>query len=363
MTNQISISQFFYIFLLSTGLSNHVIVIPLLIDAAGRDAWISIIVGYFMSIPFLFLLLYVNKQFKDLSLFQWLKENSSLALSRIMALLIVIFLFITGWITLKETVTWTHETYLPNTPMLVVGFAILAISIYISYGKLNVIAICAGVLLPLVVIFGIFVAIGTIPDKNYALVTPVLVENGWQEVMKGSIYVFGSLVEIFFLIILQHQIIKKLRSSHLLLLSLFLSILTMGPLLGSLTIFGPTEAGRLRYPAFLQWRILNIGQYFNHLDFLSIYQWLSGSFIRLSLILYLITKAFEIKEKKWRLIIQSTICLFFLLMILVPISDGQFSLFLQNYFYLGSSIFAVMITVILSLLIKRSNNRMSTYEK
>ncbi len=36
---KINIIQLFAIFLLSMGLTNHVIVIPFLINAAGRDAW------------------------------------------------------------------------------------------------------------------------------------------------------------------------------------------------------------------------------------------------------------------------------------------------------------------------------------
>lgn len=363
MGYKISVSQVFYIFLLSTGLSNHVLVIPLLIDAAGRDAWISVLIGYLISIPFLLILLYVMKNLKNISLFDWLKSTYSAAFSRIIATLIAIYLLIVGWITLKETVTWTHETYLLNTPVLVIGLSILASSIYISYGKINVIAICAGVLLPLVIVLGCFVAIGTIPAKDYSFITPVLVENTWWDVGKGSIFVFGSLVELVLLVILQDRVSKRIKFPHLLLLSLFLIILTLGPLLGSMAVFGPEEVERLRYPAFLQWRILSIGTYFNHLDFLSIYQWLSGSFIRLALILYLITKVFEMQSKKGRIVIQSVICVLYLVFISIPISDEQLAFFLRKYFYSGSSIFAVMVLLILAIFIKKSKNRVSANEK
>ncbi|MFD2046645.1 endospore germination permease [Ornithinibacillus salinisoli] len=363
MNNQISISQFFIIFLLSTGLINHVLVIPLIIDVAGRDAWISAIIGFFMIIPFLCLLLYVTKRFNNVSMFEWLETNYSIVLRRAVAMLLVVFLFITGFITLKETVTWTHNTYLLNTPIMAIGFSILIVSLYISYEKINVIAICAGVLIPFVIIFEVFVTVGTIPDKNYSLILPVLIQNGWVDVMKGSIFVFGSLIEIFLLLMIQHEVAKKVKFRHLILLSLFLFFLTLSPLIGSIAIFGTEEAGRITYPAFMQWRILSIGQYFNHLDFLSIYQWLSGSFIRLALIMYLITKTFKLKEKRQHIIIQTVVCIFYLLLILLPISDEQFSLFLSRYFYLATSIFGIMMTVFLAFLIKKSMNGMSAHEK
>ncbi|WP_051359365.1 endospore germination permease [Paucisalibacillus globulus] len=356
--NQINVPQLFFIFLLSTGLSNHVLIVPLIIDAAGRDSWISVIIGYLISIPFLLLLLSVTKQLKNTSVFAWLETTYNNTVRNIIALLLFVFLTLTGFITVKETVSWTHDTYLLNTPMLVVAFSILGTSLYIS-GRINVIAICAGIIFPFVVAFGLFVAVGTIPDKNYSLILPVLVENDWIDILKGSLFIFGSTAEVFILIMLQHHIIKKVTFRHLLLLTSFLFILTIGPLLGSMAIFGPEEAGNIKYPAFLQWRILSIGQYFNHLDFLSIYQWLSGSFIRLALILYLIKETFKLKKP---IIMQIMVCILYLVLILAPISDEQFFIFLRKYFYVGTSIFAILFVVFMLLLSKKSRNKVSADE-
>lgn len=356
--NQISISQLFFIFLLSTGLSNHVLIIPLIIDAAGRDSWISVIVGYLLSIPLLLLLWSITKQIKTSSFFELLEAKYSHTLRNIIALLLLVFLTLTGFITVKETVSWTHDTYLLNTPMLVVAFSILATSLYIA-GEIRVIAICAGIIFPFVIAFGIFVAVGTIPDKDYSLILPVLVENDWVDVMKGSLFILGSTAEIFILVLIQHHITKKVTFRHLLFLTFFLFILTIGPLLGSMAIFGPVEAGSIKYPAFLQWRILSIGQYFNHLDFLSIFQWLSGSFIRLALILYLIKETFRFKKP---IIVQIIVCILYIVLILVPISDQQLYMFLTKYYYLGTSIFATSMTLFIFLLFMKSRNRVSANE-
>lgn len=356
---KITISQLFTIILLGTGLSNHVIVTPILIDASGRDAWISVIIGYVSSLVFSLLLLYVTRQFQSVSLFEWLSFTYSQLLSRIIAIFIVVYLLITGWITLKETVMWTEETFLFNTPTIFIALFLLACSLYISYEKLSVIAICAGVLLPFVLMFGIFVAIGTIPDKNYHLVTPILVENGWQEVLHGAFIVFSSIIEIFLIIILQHQVTQKLKFKHFIVLITFLAILTVGPLLGTIAIFGVEEASKLRYPSFFQWRILGIGTYFNHLDFLSIYQWTSGNFIHLAIILYLITEVFDIKKKKQRVKTQVFICIIYLLVIIAPISNEDYLIFLSRYYYIISSVIGVFITLLIALLIKFSKNRRS----
>ncbi|NGP45077.1 endospore germination permease [Bacillaceae bacterium SIJ1] len=350
--SRITMPQLFAIFLLSTGLNNHVIVIPVLIRAAGRDAWISILIGYALILILSPLFLYVLRQFRDQSLFDWLSENYSDRISKLMAALISIFLFIAGWITLKETILWTNETYLFYTPMVVIALLILASSLYISFGKLNIIAICAGILLPLVVLFGVFVALGTIPDKQYQLVAPVLVENDWFDVFHGAVYSFGSIMELLFLVLLQHQVVQQIKFKHFIALLIFLMILTVGPLIGTIAIFGVDEAANLRYPAFFQWRIVGIGNYFNHLDFLSIYQWLSGIFIRLALILYLITHSFKVTDTKKRFRIQLTIAIVYLLSIMAQISDEQFLSFLSRYYYLGSGIFGISFVLLLFVFIK-----------
>lgn len=47
-----SLLQISMVLILSTGMMNHVLVIPLLLDASGRDSWISTIVTFVVLIPF-----------------------------------------------------------------------------------------------------------------------------------------------------------------------------------------------------------------------------------------------------------------------------------------------------------------------
>lgn len=354
---KITIPQLFTIFLLSTGLNNHVIITPLLLDASGRDAWISIIIGYLATLLISLPIFYISSHFLSESIISWLSTTYSRFVGRMTAIFFSIHLMVAGWISLRETTYWVNETFLFNTPIVIIAICLLSASLYISYGKLNTIAFCAGVLLPLVILFGVFVAIGTIPDKNYQLVTPILVENSWSDVWYGALYVLGSNIEILFIILIQHQISKKVLRRHYILLITFLIILTMGPLLGTIAIFGIEEAKELSYPSFFQWRILGIGTYFNHLDFLSIYQWTSGHLIRLAIFLYLITHVLEIKKKRLRLYIQVFICMIYLTFTISSISDEGFVTFLSNYYYAFSCIVGVTMIIFLTLLVRISKRR------
>ncbi|MCM3761365.1 spore germination protein [Alkalihalobacillus oceani] len=353
MRRKITITQLFSIFLLSTGFSNHVILTPILIGSAGRDSWLSVLIGYGFMLLFSILLVYVTGRFQEKSCLQWISMTVGKVGSRIIAFFLLIYLFVTGWTSIEETVNWTSETYLLNTPELVLALGFLLPSFFIAYHHLNLLAICAGIILPFVIILGVFVSIGTMIDKNYELITPFLVENRWQDVLHGSVYVIGSGVEIFLFIFMQHEIRRTITFFHLALLNTFLAVLTAGPLIGSIAIFGVHEAKNIRYPSFFQWRLLRIGDYFNHVDFLAIYQWSAGNLMRIALVLYLITHLLSIKEKKKRILVQLCICLMFIILILLPISNEMLLSFLHLYYIMGA-VFGCLLTGCIALFIKFS---------
>ena len=76
MENQkITVLQVIFIIMISTGLMNHVIVIPVLLDKSGRDAWIAVLVA---GVPFLAwsaIIFYIYKKLDGQHLFIWLKRG------------------------------------------------------------------------------------------------------------------------------------------------------------------------------------------------------------------------------------------------------------------------------------------------
>src|SRR5690606_24383755 len=116
---------------------------------------------------------------------------------------------------------------------------------------------------------------------DYSLLMPVF-EHGLKPVLMGSMYVGGGLTELIVLLFMQHRLKKQVKYWHIVLLSLFLTFLVFGPTTGAIAEFGPVEASNLRYPAYEEWRLVKIGKYVQHVDFLSIHQWMSGAFARIA---------------------------------------------------------------------------------
>lgn len=282
--------------LLSVGLVNHVTVIPLLLDAAKRDAWLSVPVAFIITLPVVaFPLHRILVKLNGERLDRWLCNR----LPRLVAWL-VIFIFIciqlmTAFSTLVDVTSWTTSTYLPRTPAIVTTSLFCLLCLFAAVSGLRTIAFVSCILLPIVVILGDFVMSANMPAKDYSYLLPML-ENGITPVFKGAIQSLSSFLEISYLLMIQHHLSKKFKSWHLALLTLFIAVLTIGPTIGAITEFGPSEAEIMRYPAYTQWRIVKIGDYIEHVDFFAVFQWLSGALIRISMPIYI---AHEFGPLRW----------------------------------------------------------------
>lgn len=125
------------------------------------------------------------------------------------------------------------------------------------------------------------------------------------------IYSLAGLMEIWILMLFQHEIKSKLRWWHVLLLGIFMISMAIGPTMGAIVEFGPEEAAKQRNSPYEQWKLVNIGKLFQHVDFLSIYQWLSGSFARVAISIYLIVDLLDIRRPKKRYI--AILCISFVM--------------------------------------------------
>lgn len=346
----IGIIPMFCIIILAVGLMNHVLVIPPLLQDAKRDAWLSVIGVIVPYLLWVWLLYFIMKRSKQQPFIAWLSQQYSPFLAAIFRLFILAYTALISAVTLKETTTWAHVSYLPQTPTLVLSLTLILLCLFAVHFGIRSIAITSGVLLPFVIVFGDFVMSANLPEKNYSLLFPML-ENGLDPVLKGGVYLGGGLVELLLILVVQHNLKSQIRLWSLWVLALFLIGLVMGPLTGAIAEFGPYEAAELRYPAYEEWRLVKIGKYISHVDFLSIYQWLSGAFIRISISLYILIDMLSIKNQRVR--IAWSIILGFLLIVVteLPISDMHYLKFLKQVYFPVTLILALFLSFTLFFII------------
>ncbi|MGE7093212.1 endospore germination permease [Lysinibacillus sp. NPDC048646] len=348
MKNVGSISILHVIFLSMTviGLKNHVTILPPLLDVVGRDGWLSVILAAFIIFFWLFLLVYIQKKTKQEPLKDWLEQKIGKTGSKVIIYILVGYLVILTAFSMVETLQWVNTTFLPQTPVIILLFIYTILCILLVTTSLQTIVILNVFVLFGVVVLGFFVAFTNMQVKDYALLRPFF-EHGFKPIVNGLIYPASGFVELIMLLFLQHQIKDRIRWYHFSIMLFILMGLTTGPLIGAITEFGPSEAAKQRYPAFEEWGLVTIGRYIEHLDFFSIYQWLTGTFIRVSFILYIVADLLNMTgdpKRIWKMLAPP---FFFLCLPLMMLNENIFLKVKGNYILTSTFVFFLLLSIFL----------------
>ncbi|WP_262174094.1 endospore germination permease [Saccharococcus sp. Marseille-Q5394] len=337
------------------GLKNHVTILPPLLIHAGRDGWISVFIAAVAMVPWLFLLVYIHRSSQQASLGDWLLPKIGKVPTAIFRYVTAFFLLLMAVFTMAETLQWIKSTFLPESPLVLMILIYSILCIFLASTNLQTIVMVNVVVLFWVVILGFFVAFTNIQVKNYSLLRP-FIEHGFEPVISTLVYPASGYIELLLFLFIQQNVKGRFRWYHFAIMLFILHSLTMGPLIGAITEFGPDEAAKQRYPAYEEWGLVSIGRFIEHLDFFSIYQWLTGTFVRVSFILYVVSDLLQLRgdrKRIWKIIGPA---FFFMSLSLFLMEDHIFLKLKGDYFLIATFIFLLLLTLFLTIsaLIKRS---------
>ncbi|WP_068618832.1 GerAB/ArcD/ProY family transporter [Paenibacillus tuaregi] len=346
-----SVLQASMMLMLAVGLSNHVFIIPALLSSAKRDAWISVLLSAVPLFVISLLLFAISHLTRGHTISEWIDNHLGRLPGYLFKCLIMLFFFGVAFCTLFETVMWTKITFLPLTPKIFTVSCLVVLCYFGAIKGIKALGLASGILLPFVVILGFYVAMANLQLKDYHQLFPML-ENGWPPVLKGIIYANSGSFEIFFLLFIQPELRSAFKRKQLLILSLIVVGLTLGPLTGAIVEFNPYEAQMLRYPAYEEWRIVRLGKYISQTDFFSIYQWLSGAFIRISLAMYAALNVWNIKSRPLKVRLWAVMAGGLILLGIMPISDVNFNHLMFSLVFPFNTVFIASITLILWIVVR-----------
>lgn len=358
----ISILQIILLFMMVTGLKNHVIIIPALLKDAGRDAWISVVIVAGITFIWGFLIMYIYKSMDGEHIYDWLEKNIGKIFTKIVLFFIAFYFIFLASVTLKEMVIWTNVSYLLKTPAFVLILLFVIPCVITALTSFRTIIVMNFILLSLVIIFGFFVAFTNMQYKDFTLLRPFL-EHGIKPVMRASIYQGSGMVELVALLFLQHRFASKLRYWHFAIIIIILTWLTLGPLIGAIVEFGPVEAASQRYPAFDEWGLARLGKYIEHVDYLSIYQWLGGALIRISLMIYFARILLKPKTNRGHMWIVIIGGILIMVMTSIPFREQKFFTLLKEIFLPFTFWFLLICSIFLGMIafISRRKERLNEH--
>lgn len=264
---KIDSTQMFFVLSLSIGLFNHVMIIPIIFDTAGRDAWFWVSATGLLGVPFAFVLFFILRK-KQEPIQPWLENRIGKWFAKLIIFSLIFFLLTIMLVTVKDMIDWVLSSFLFNTPAYILIIPFILMCYYLANAGLRAISIHSAITLPIVIVLGFLVSTGNIPKKEFHFLFP-LFEHGFFYGGKTLLYSSNAFLELIFLIILQHHFTdaKRFNGKTLVYLTVMLIVLIIGPITGSLAEFGPEMSVELRHPAYEQWRLLTIGKYISHTDF------------------------------------------------------------------------------------------------
>lgn len=297
-----------FLIIMTLPIMGHVVILPLMLDVAGRDAWISILLSLPAAFAFAYAIYRLRLNHPDINLSEMLHLLLGKWFGRgIITLFILYFLFLTV-LSFSALVDLVFIEFLPETPRIAIVIWFFIFFIYAATKGIKRIALTAGVLALIGLITGHTVTLMDTPKKEWSELQPLL-EFGWSPALWGSLILISIWTELLLLLCVPMKNTHEKRLFLLWTIGILLNVLMMNSTItGVITIFGLGQADNFTYPAQEIVRIINLG-FIDRFDIYGMILMTFGSYIRCSLYFRL---AYEMSisqsSSKWRKWILFSIC-------------------------------------------------------
>lgn len=289
-----------FLLIMTLPIMGHVISLPLMIDVAGRDSWIAVLISLPAAMAFAYAIYRIRLKYPKLYANELLTQILGKWIGRFYIFLFIIyFLFITT-LSFATLVDFVQIGFLTDTPRLAIMIWFLIFFVYAALKGIKRIALTAGILTLIGMITGHLLTIMDTPKKDWGELLPIL-EYGWNPAIWGSLILISIWVEMLFLLFVPIKNIHEKRTFLLWLIAILIIALTMNSTTtGVVTIFGLGQADNFEYPAQEIVRIVNLG-FIDRFDIYGMILMTFGNYIRCSLFFRI---AYEMSTKsnsaKWK---------------------------------------------------------------
>jgi spore germination protein KB len=284
---RISTPQALMLGITSITVTGHLLFIPVIIDHAGRDSWLTLIFTIAPAVLIGFVVAVLAQRYPEYTLIEYSQIILGKWLGKFIALLFLFYFLHEASLSLRGFGEFYTSAITPRTPIMVYFAAMLILAVYTIRNRLEVLARTNQTFLVLMIPIGILASTLTHKDKDYRNFLPIL-ENGIEPVAMGafnllSLYSSFIVLGMVFPYVSSKKKLKRLSMFTMLLLI----VMFLGPLTGVVAILGEERTVGLYFPTFQILRDIEIGA-LQRLDIIGVLLWSMGSFSKISLFFYAI---------------------------------------------------------------------------
>ena len=271
-----------FLLIMTLPIMGHVVILPLMLDVAGKDAWISVLLSLPAAFAFAFAIYRLRLNHPKLNISEMLSLLLGKWFGRIVIVLFILYFLFLTILSFSALVDVVFIEFLPETPRIAIIIWFLIFFIYAATKGIKRIALTAGVLAFIGLITGHTVTLMDTPKKDWSELQPLL-EFGWSPALWGSLILISIWIELLLLLCVPIKNIHEKRLFLLWIIGILLNALMMNSTTtGVTTIFGLGQADNFTYPAQEIVRIINLG-FIDRFDIYGMILMTFGTYIRCSL--------------------------------------------------------------------------------
>lgn len=332
-----------------------------LFKSAGVDSYLSIIIGGFIGVLFLFIFLFILNYEKDKPICDKINMLFGKKLGFIINLLICLLFFTISLFSMYNLINFIVSQFLAETPMLIVGLLFAMVIIYINVKGIEVMSRVFLIILVINLFLYTIAVFGLIPHFDIYNLKPFL-EYGIKRPLVGSLYATTlNVAPIFLLLIIPKNniinnnklnkwlIVAYIFSIMIIFLALFLTLGTLGIHLASI----------YQYPEYIVLKRISIFNFLDRIENVIIVQWIFGLYALLSITVYYISNTIKYNNKSKLLPTIITLTILFTSLYIFG-NNTKFNVFTYRYLPIlrGSVLgifFLISIIILIRKIIKKNN--------
>lgn len=298
---RISTAQALMIVISSITVTGHLLFIPVILSHSGRDGWISVLLSLFPVCFIVYIITKLAERYEKLTIIEYSEVILGKFLGKIVAIIFIFYFFHDGTLAIRGFGEFYTTAITPDTPILIYLSLICILAIYTVRQGLEVLVRTNQFFLVTMIIIGLIASAGTMPEKDYRNLLPIL-EYGIKPVLMGG-FTLTALFSSFVIagMLLPYIYDRNTLKRYSLLTSVILVLLFVGPITGPIAAYGGERGIGFTFPTFQLLRDISIGN-IQRLDLLGILLWSMGSFSKISLHLFAtsigLAKLFRLSDYK-----------------------------------------------------------------
>lgn len=271
---------FYFLFMMRTMIVMGTLPVLTAADAL-QDAWISSILSFFTAAILVVMIGALSIRFPDLTVVQYSQKLLGAWGGRIFSLL-----FILNYLHIASTDVRVYAEaiitgFLPNTPLIFIISVMVVVAGLAAHAGVEVIGRAADLLFPFFVLMIVLALIFPLPGGRFLLANlePIM-SRGVAPVLRGALVPTLIIAQYLSLLMLTPTTTQPVKALKTALYALAASSLVLTLVAGSVIVMlGPDRGSRSTFPFFAMVRTLQISEFVERVEILTVFSWGFGLFI------------------------------------------------------------------------------------